>query len=110
MSKKSKGIDRLLTFSRTTVTGGNPSGPLYKPPPGSRGSGWGGYSLAPCLQRGSMMEVWPLSDGLCLPLTLRATAIEALQPHRCPAGAVKAAEVLVGSWEIRNLHLLGVPG
>ena len=41
-----------------------------------------------------MMEVWPLSDGLCLPLTLRAAAIEALQPQHCPAGAVKAAEVL----------------
>jgi len=32
MGKKSKGIDRLITFSRTPVTEGDSSGPLYKPP------------------------------------------------------------------------------
>lgn len=69
-----------------------------------------GYAFAACLRKDSMMEERPPSNALCLPLTLLATAIEALQPHHCPAGAVKAAEVLVGSWEIRNLHLLSVPG
>ena len=44
MSKKSKTIDRLITFSKTAVTGGNPSGPLCKPPPGCCGSGWGGFA------------------------------------------------------------------
>ncbi len=36
-----------------------------KPPPGCRGSGWRGYSFAPCLRHRSAMEVWPpgTSDG-----------------------------------------------
>jgi len=65
MSKKSKGIDRLITFSRTPMTGGNPSGRLYKPPPSCRGSRQGGYSFVPCLRKSWAREMWSSSPQAC---------------------------------------------